>query len=494
MPPIDYAATGIPGLDHVLGSGLPGGQMYLVRGASGTGKTTLSLQFLLEGARQGETVLYLGTSETEPEIRRIAASHQWSLDGVTLHYHQIRQADEEQTMLHPAEMELPQTIDAMLAVVEEVCPSRVVIDSLAEIRVLARDELWYRRQLMQLKQHFSDDHCTVLLVEIPPATTPSTLDTIVSGVVELHQTAPAFGPDRRRLRVAKLRGEDFFTGYHDYRIRRGGLEVFPRLRAADYRRQMAVRRLSTGLAEMDTMLGGGLVEATSNLLLGPSGAGKSVLATQLAVAAAERGEGVLIYVFDERVHTLFLRAAGVGLPLEEQVAAGRIEVRQIDPAELTSGELSCAVKEAVENEGVRMLVMDSLNGYANAMPEERLLGVYLHELTSYLGQQGVTPVFTMTQHGLLAERPDQPFDLSYIADTVVLLRLFEYAGQVHKAASVYKHRASAHETAIRELSIGPGGLRIGAPLRRFQGVLSGSPVFLGNSLAPSPVDTTADDG
>jgi len=493
MPSIDYAATGIPGLDHVLGGGLPGQQMYLVRGASGTGKTTLSLQFLLEGARQGETVLYLGTSETEAEIRRIAASHEWSLDGVTLHHHQIRQAEEEQTMLHPAEMELPQTIDAMLAVVAEVCPSRVVIDSLAEIRVLARDELWYRRQLMQLKQHFSDDHCTVLLVEIPTATS-STLDTIVSGVVELQQTVPAFGPDRRRLRVAKLRGEDFSTGYHDYRIRRGGLEVFPRLRAADYRRETPSARLSTGLPALDTMLGGGLVEATSNLLLGPSGAGKSVLASQIAVAAAARGERCLLYVFDERVHTLFQRAAGIGLPLREHVDAGRLEVRQVDPTELTSGELSCAVMDAVQNRGVRMLLMDSLNGYASAMPEERLLGLYLHELTSYLGQQGVTSIFTMTQHGLLAERTDQPFDLSYIADTVVLLRLFEYAGQVHKAASVYKHRASGHETAIRELTIGPEGLRFGAPLRRFQGVLTGSPVFLGDSLAPSPVDSAPDDG
>lgn len=489
----DYAATGVPGLDQVLGRGLPRGQMYLVRGASGTGKTTLCLQFLLEGARQGETVLYLGTSETAQEIQRMARSHHWSLDGVTLHHHEIRQAEDEQTMLHPAEVELPQTIDSMLRVVRELEPTRVVIDSLAEIRVLARDELWYRRQLMQLKQHFAGELCTVLLVEIPTPTS-STLDTIVSGVVELEQTAPSFGRDRRRLRVAKLRGEDYFTGYHDYRIRTGGLEAFPRLRAADYRRHTASERLSTGLPELDTMLGGGLVGATSHLLLGPSGAGKSALATQLAMTAAARGEHVLFYVFDERVHTLYQRAAGIGLALQEQVDAGRIEVHQVDPAELSSGELSHAISDAVQHQGVRILVMDSLNGYASAMAEEGLLGVYLHELASYLGQQGVTSVLTMTQHGLLTERPHQPFDVSYIADTVVLLRLFEYAGQVHKAVSVYKSRASNHETAIRELAIGPEGLTIGAPLRHFQGVLGGAPTFIGDSLAGSSADSTADDG
>ena len=475
-----FVSTGIEGLDQVLGGGAPREQISLIRGASGAGKTTLCMQFLIAGARQGETVLYLGTSENEEEIRKLARSHDWSLDGVLLHRLAPPDAGVQQTMLHPAEVELPQTMEALLSDVQKVSPTRLVIDSLAEIRVQARDELWYRRQLMILKQHFTGKRCTVLVVEIPGPAQPA-IDSVVSGVIELERNTPTYGPDRRRLRVAKVRSQPFYSGYHDYKINTGGIQVFPRLTAADYRRQFAVEQISTGLSQMDRMLDGGLVRGTSILLLGLSGTGKSALASQLVVASAQRDERSVLYVFDERVQTLFQRAEGIGLPLAQHVDSGVIRVQQIDPAELTSGEFTHTVREQVEGEGVRMVAIDSLNGYAYAMPEERLLSLHLHELTSYLNQQEVTAVFTMTQHGVF-NSTQQPFDVSYIADTVVLFRHFEFDGRIRKAISVYKCRSGWHETAIRELQIGSEGLQLGKPLRQFQGVLAGAPRFLGDRL------------
>jgi circadian clock protein KaiC len=476
-----YAGTGIDGLDQVLGGGFPRGQSYLIRGDSGAGKTTLSLQFLIEGARNGEKVLYLGTSETEQEIRRIARSHGWSLEGVALHHHRLSQLGNDQTMLHPAEVELPQTIESFLSVVDEIAPSRVVIDSLVEIRVRARVELWYRRQLAILKEHFADTSCTLPLVEMPHET-PSTLDSVVSGVIELEMIAPLYGPIRRRLRVNKIRGHEFATGYHDYRIRKGGVEIFPRLTAAEHRQRIGHEQIGTGVAEVDAMFMGGVVRGTTTLLLGPSGTGKSLMATQFVIAAAERGERSTFYAFDERVQTLFQRAEGVGLPLRHHVEQGTIQVRQVDPAELTSGEFSHEVKRLVEGEQIRMVVVDSLNGYAYAMPEERLLSVHLHELSSYLNQQAVTAIFTMTQHGLIAGNTEQPFDVSYISDAVMLFHHFEFAGQIHKAVSVHKNRSGPHETSIRELRIGSDGVQVGEPLRQFQGILSGRPTFIGEQL------------
>lgn len=384
-------------------------------------------------------------------------------------------------MVHPAEVELPRTIEEMLKVVERVRPVRLVIDSMAEIRTLARDEAWYRRQLLALKQHFADKDCTVLLAEIPVEHQP-TLNSIVSGVVELEQHAPVYGPDRRRLRVVKMRGQDFSSGYHDFKIRRGGIEVFPRVIAADHRGHQNQGRFGTGIAELDRMLGGGLVRGTSTLLLGPSGTGKSATTTQLAVAAADRGERVAMFVFDERVQTLLDRSHSLGMPLERYVREGMIEIRQIDPAEVTSGEFSHIVKVATEGGNrIDMLVIDSLNGYAYAMPQERLIGVHLHELASFLSQTGVSSVFTMTQHGLF-DRFQQSFDVSYISDTVMLFRHFEFAGRVRKALSVYKMRSGPHETWIRELQFGAGGLTLGPPLRQFQGVLSGTPSYVGDKL------------
>jgi circadian clock protein KaiC len=470
-----HAGSGNDGLDEVLRGGFPRGQIYLLRGPSGAGKTTLSLQFLIEGARRDESCLYIGTSETEDEIRAVAASHGWSLAGVRSHHH-VAEGGDEQTMLHPAETDLPRVIESLLAVVDDVSPTRLVIDSLAEIRLMSRDEFWYRRQLTLLKQHFADRRCTVLLVEVP-GPDQSTLDSLVSGVVELEQQVSSYGPDRGRLHVAKLRGQAYATGYHDYRICTGGVRVFPRLAASEHRQRFPFERVATGSPALDTMLDGGLVRGTSTLLLGPSGTGKSVVATQLAVAAARRGERVATFVFDERVQTLFQRAESLGMSLEPHVERGTIQVRQIDPAELTAGEFSRSARTCVEQDEVRMLVVDSLNGYAYAMPDDRMLNVHLHELSSYLSQRRVNAVFTMTQHGLLMGEIEQPFDVSYLADTVLLFRHFEYGGQLRKAFSVYKSRSSRHEGTIRELRFSAKGLWASEPLTRFRGVLAGTPAL-----------------
>ncbi|MFO7975436.1 MAG: ATPase domain-containing protein, partial [Candidatus Hydrogenedentota bacterium] len=392
----------------------------------------------------------------------------------------------------PAEVELPRTIESMLAVVEEVSPTRVVLDSMAELRAMAQNELWYRRQLMTLKNHFADRDCSVLIIEIPAD--HETLNSVASGVLEMQQVAPLYGPDRRKLRVSKVRGRDFTTGHHDYKIRTGGIDVFPRLVAAEHRRRFKREVVATGLEELDTMLDGGLVRGTSTLLIGTSGTGKSLVATQLAVAAAERGERSAMYVFDERVQTLLQRAEGVGLPLEQHIDEGTIEVRQVDPAELTPGEFSDLLKTSVEKEGIRLVIIDSLNGYAYAMPEERSLCVHLHELSSYLNQQAVTSVYVMTQHGMLSEGSVSPFHVSYISDTVVLFRHFEFGGEIHKALAVYKSRASAHESFIRELKISSEGLVLGPPLTEFRGVLAGTPIFLGETLHGDPGDTGAGRG
>ncbi len=468
----ELTPTGISGLDQILNGGLPRGYVYLIRGGSGAGKTTLSLQFLMEGARHGEPTLYIGTSETDGEIRGIAGSHGWSLDGIHLHHHETPSAGTVQTMLHPAELELPQTVESLMALVDQIKPRRLVIDSLAEIRALAQDELWYRRELMALKKRFTDSDCTVLVLEIPHDEQP-VLDSVVSGVIELEQVPQLYGPDRRRIRALKVRGQEYVSGYHDYKIRRGGLDVFPRLTAADFRSEQSGGICSTGHAAIDAMLCGGITCGTSLLLLGPSGTGKSVMATQLAVAAAERGERSAFYVFDERIQTLLQRAHGIGLNLQQHVDSGLIQIRQVDPTELTSGEFSHIVKQRVETDGIRHLIIDSLNGYSYAMPEVNLLSVFLHELSSYLNQQGVISIFTMTQHGFAGDHLSQPFDVSYIADAVMLFRHFEMHGDVRKAISIYKNRSGNHEATIREYRISSQGITIGEPLRDYQGVLSG---------------------
>ncbi len=477
------AATGVAGLDSVLPGGLPRNHSYLLRGDSGSGKTTIGLQFCLTGAAQGERALILTTCESETELHAVARSHDWDLSGVHIHYHDVRDhlaGHADQSVFRPAEVELPKTIEELLEVIERVNPERLVIDSLSEIRVSASDPRWFRRQMLALKDNLADRQCTALFCS--DARDPDqTVKSIVHGVLELEQLASDYGPDRRRLRVAKLRGQTYESGYHDFKIRTGGIDVYPRLVAAEHRAPFEPEVVSSGVSALDAMAGGGIDRGTATLLLGPAGTGKSSVACQFAEAAAQRGERAALYVFDERVQTLLQRARGLGLDLEGQIDRGMVEVRQVDPAELTPGELSHDIREAVAEREVRLVVIDSLTGYVHAMPDERLLTLHLHELLSYLGQQGVTVLLVMAQHGLPGTPRQAPFDLSYISDSVLLFHTFEYGGELRKAISMYKRRGGAHEATLRELTFGPQGVQIGEPLRQFRGVLTGSAELVGET-------------
>jgi circadian clock protein KaiC len=479
------ATTGIAGLDTILGGGLPRHHAYLVQGEHGSGKTTLALRFCISGAQQGERALYLSSCESEDDIRQVAASHGWALDGVTLHYDDARQhlGDEQrQSVFHPAEVELPRTIEALLAVIDRVNPERLVIDSMSEIRLLAADPGWFHRQLLTLKEDLVERQCTTLFCSDRPEPNQPELS-IVHGAIDLEQLSLDYGPDRRRLRISKMRGQPFSSGYHDFRIRTGAIEVYPRLPAATERRgRIGAETVPSGLSALDSLFGGGADRATSTLLLGPSGTGKSSLATQFVMAAAARGERCDMYIFDEQTHTLLQRSMGLGLDLEAEVERGMVGLHPIDPAEMSPGEFSHRVRQANKAQNTQLLVIDSLAGYANAMPDERLLTVHLHEMLTYLNQQGVTVMLVMTQHGLPGAPRNTPFDLSYIADSVLLFQAFEFAGEIRRAISVYKRRGGPHEPTVRELQLGADGIRIGEPLRQFRGVLTGIPHFMGTTL------------
>lgn len=479
------ANTGVPGLDEILGGGLPRGRVYLLEGLPGTGKTTLAMQFLLAGAAAREPVLYITLSETAAELRAVAESHGWSLDGVEVVEVAVvetepAEGDPQYTLFHPAEVELSPTLDLIRQRAAAVKPTRVVVDSLAEMRLLAQDPLIYRRQILALKQFFVGRGCTVLFLDDRnPSLGELHFQSLVHGVITLDQLSPAYGAKRRRIEVVKLRGVQYRDGLHDYTIQRGGLAVFPRLVAAEHHRDFPSEALSGGVTELDALLGGGLEYGTSTLILGPAGSGKSTLASLYATAAAAKGQQVAFYVFDEAPRTLLVRSTGLGIDLPAQVRDGRVRIRQVDPAQLTPGEFAHAVRRAVESDGARVVVIDSLNGYTTAMPEERLLTAHLHELLTYLGQQGVLTILVMAQHGLLGQAMESPTDVSYLADTVVLLRYFEAGGEVRKAVSVVKKRGGGHESSIRELRVGPGGVRCGAPLFEFRGVLTGVPEYRG---------------
>jgi circadian clock protein KaiC len=475
----ERAATGIKGLDLILGGGLPRNHTFLLHGKFGSGKSTLAMQFCLAGAARGERVLYLTTTETEAEVGQIASSHGWSLDGVTLRYLDPREMFGEgtqQSVFHPAEIELPRTIEALIAIVQRIQPHRLVIDSLTEIRLLAEGPRWFRHQTLTLKAKLAAMQCTTLLCDDQPELERPG-QSILHGVIALDQVAMHYGADRRRLRIVKMRGQSFSEGFHDLKIRTGGMEVYPRLVAAEHRSELEPEELSSGLAELDMMFGGGIDRGTSLLLLGPSGLGKSIVATQFALAAASRGERCAMYLFDERLQTLVARTESLGLGLRAQMHAGMIELQQVDPAELSPGEFAHRVVEATTVQGARFIVIDSLAGYIHAMPDERMLQLHLHELLSYLSQHGVTVLLLLTQHGLPGTTHSAPFDLSYIADSVLLFHAFEHAGELHKAISVYKRRCGPHEKTLRKLDFGPGGILIGAPLRAFQGITTGAPHF-----------------
>jgi circadian clock protein KaiC len=474
------ASTGIPGLDDILGGGFTPDRLYLVEGMPGSGKTTLAFQFLLQGVSRKEPVLYVTLSETEQEIREVAASHGWRLDGVTIREMLPNEAallpDEQYTMFHPSEVELGETTQKILVDVEQIRPTRVVFDSLSELRLLAGNPLRYRRQILALKQFFAGRRCTVLLLDdLTSAQHDLQVQSIAHGAVLLEHTIPAFGVQRRRISVTKFRGSDFRGGYHDYVIRQGGIEVFPRLVAAEHRQKPVRRRLASGLPQLDALLGGGLESGTSTLLIGAAGTGKSTLAALFAASGAARGEHASLFIFDESANTLFSRMAGLGVDLQAHADAGRVVVREIDPAELSPGEFAHRIRCAVEDDNSTIVVVDSLNGYLNSMPDERFLVVQLHELLTYLGQRGVATLLLAAQHGILGSQMNTPVDASYLADTVMLLRYFEDEGEVKQAMSVVKMRGGAHERTVRELRMRDGGIHISEPLRAYRGIFSGIP-------------------
>lgn len=488
-PPV---SSGITGLDEILSGGFTAHRLYLIEGVPGSGKTTLALQFLMDGLAKGETVLYVTLSETRDELEEVAGSHGWAIDGLNIHELAASQErldpDSQYTMFHPSEVELGDTTKRILEEVERLKPKRVVFDSLAELRLLAGSPLRYRRQVLALKQYFVGRGCTVLLLDDSAVTEYGLhVHTIVHGVVSLDQLNPEYGGDRRRLRISKFRGRTFSGGYHDYEILTGGLRVFPRLVAAEYRRPGELERISSGLPRLDSLLGGGLDRGTSTLLVGAAGTGKSSLATQFMIAAAARGERSAMFTFDESVRSLVTRSNGVGFDIDRHMDEGMIRVQSIDPAELSPGEFSHLIREAVEVDGARVIVIDSLNGYLNAMPEERFMIVQLHELLAYLGQLGVTTLLVSAQQGLIGPMASS-LDVSYLADGVILFRYFEARGEVRQAISVLKKRTGAHERTIRELSISSDGLAIGEPLREFRGVLTGVPHEHFESAGVEPAD------
>lgn len=478
-------ATGNAGLDQVLRGGLPKDRLYLLEGTPGSGKTTLGLQFLFEGVRQGESVLYITLSETSEELRCVAESHGWSLDGV--HLFELSAADavlggaQEQTILHPWESELGDTIELIQARVDELQPRRLVFDSLSEMRLLAQDPLRYRRQVLALKQFFAGRGLTVLLVDDLTASggeRDNHLHSLCHGVLTLERLTLDFGAARRRLQIQKLRGVDFIAGYHDFVLRRGGLEIYPRMIAAGRYQDFVGQPVPSNIADMDALLHGGPLRGTSTLITGPAGTGKTTLALQYVTAACARGERCAVYEFDERIGTLLKRAESMGMPLHRYIDEGLLVVHQIDPAELSPGEFAWRVRRDVDENDCRLLVMDSLNGYLAAMPQEQHLILQMHELLSYLSQSGVVTFLINPQHGLVGTMTSS-LDISYIADTVVLIRFFEAQGRLRKAISILKHRGGGHEDAIRELRIDTRGIRVGQPLVDLRGVLTGTPEYFG---------------
>jgi circadian clock protein KaiC len=478
-------STGNPGLDDILGGGFDADRLYLVEGRPGTGKTTLALQYLLDSVRRGEKGLYITLSESEQELRVVAARHGWSLDGIAIFELVPPEAtldpDRELTLLHPAEMELSETTKLIFDRVTEIEPVRVVFDSLSEMRLLAQNSLRYRRQILALKHFFTGRRCTVMLLDdLSSEMNDLQLHSIAHGVITLEQMALASGAERRRLRVVKMRGIDFRGGYHDFTIKPGGLDIFPRLVAAEHHKPFIGELTSTGSAELDALLGGGLERGTSALLIGAAGVGKSSVAMAYAVAAAERGEHATLFAFDEGLGSIHARATGLGIPLQAHVDAGRIRIQQIDPAELSPGEFTHHIRRSVEADGARVVVIDSLNGYLSAMPEERFLVLQMHELLSYLNQLGVVTILVLAQHGLIGPM-QTPVDISYLSDTVLMLRYFEAEGHVRRALSVVKKRSGPHEDTIREFRLSARGLEVGPPLTEFSGIFAGTPTYSGGA-------------
>jgi circadian clock protein KaiC len=481
--PVTRLSTGIEGLDDVLNGGLPAARLYLVEGTPGTGKTTLGMQFLMEGRKAGESGLYITLSETKNELLGVAETHGWTLDGI--HIFELFSEDEfsagaEQSVLYPAEVELGEAVQHVIEMIETLAPSRVVFDSLSEMRLLAQSALRYRRQILALKQYLSTRDCTVLCLDDKTAEPGDLqLHSIAHGVISLDQWTQDFGPERRRLRVVKLRGVKFRGGYHDCLLDRGGLRVFPRLVASEHHAAFESVPQTLGVPELDALLGGGLVPGTNTLFTGPSGVGKTTTAIRAALSALARGQRVAYYLFDEGIGTLVVRCASLGMDINPYLQDGSLMLYQIDPAELSPGEFSSRVRKAVEEDGAAFFVIDSLNAYLHAMPGERFLLLQFHELLSYLNQKGRTTILVLGQHGLIGEgRTD--VDLSYLSDSILMFRFFESKGEIHGAVSALKSRTTQHLHTIHEFRITPTGLQVGEALRGLEGVLSGLPSYRGD--------------
>ena len=480
---VSQAATGIAGLDDILAGGLARDRLFLFEGSPGTGKTTAALSFLRAGAAAGERALYITLSETEAELRDSAASHGWTLEGIQVFElappESLLDEQQQQSLLYSSDLELGETTRLILQAVEAAQPHRVVIDSLSEIRLLAQGSLRYRRQVLALKHYFAKHGTTVLLLDdLTAESQDKTVHSVAHGVVRLEELAPEYGAERRRVRVVKYRGRRFRGGFHDFTIKTGGLEVYPRLVSSEHRTDFVRTPLASNVSGLDDLLGGGHERGSSCLILGPAGTGKSLLTVNFIAAAIARGEKAALFVFDEEKGLLVERTRALGIDLDKLIESGNLIMQQVDAAELSPGEFTANVRECVQQHGIRTVVIDSLNGYQAAMPEEHYLLLHMHELLQFLNRQGATTFLTVAQHGLVGDMK-APVDVTYLADTVLLLRYFEAAGEVRRAISVIKKRAGQHEKTIREYSISDSGLNVGPPLTEFQGVLRGVPNFVG---------------
>lgn len=476
----ERVTTGIEGLDSILRGGLTPNRLYLVEGTPGSGKTTLGLQFLLAGAAAGLSGLYVTLSETRDELHAVAASHGWSLDRLDV-FEMADEADfgldHEQSLLHSSDVELGETVRGIFERVEATDPRLVILDSLSELRLLSQSPLRYRRQIMALKHHFAKRNCTVLMLDDRTADAGDLqLHSLAHGVICLEQLASEFGSERRRLRTVKMRGLKYHGGYHDFTIERGGLHVYPRLVAAEHEVSFSTEPVSTGLAGLDALLGDGLAPGTNALLSGPAGVGKTTTAVRCMLSALQRGENAAYFLFDERLPTLMQRCRALDMDLTPYVENGQLTIRQIDPAELTPGQFASEVRNSVEAHNANVVAIDSLNAYLHAMPSDTYLMLQMHELLSYLAQRGVVSLLIVGHHGITGElRSD--IDISYLADTVMLLRFFEAEGHLRKSIAVIKTRTSDHERTIREFRIDKSGLSIGEPITDFSGILSGAPIY-----------------
>jgi circadian clock protein KaiC len=485
--------TGIPSLDDILLGGLPKGHIYLLEGDPGTGKTTLGMQFLVEGKKAGESCLYVTLAESKRDLELSARSHNWSLEGVQIAEFMPEEAtlngEDQYSVFHPSEVELATTVKKLIAEIERVNPERLVIDSLTEFRLLAQDAIRYRRQLLALKAYLADRNTTVLLLDDRTSDrTEMQVHSIVHGIFRLENLPRSYGVNRRRIEILKVRGMAYRQGFHDYTVGLEGVTIYPRLVAGEHMDEASEQQhLSSGLAGLDTMFGGGIERGSSTLILGPPGIGKSSMATQYAFAAAMRGERAVLYVFDEAVRTAKARARGLGMQIDTAIKKRHLHFEQVDPAELSPGEFVSRIKREVEDRDTRVVVIDSLNGLQQSMSEEGDLALQLHELVIFLAHKNVAIFNVLTQHGLMGNVYDD-IEISYLADSVLLIRYFEAAATLRRAISALKKRTGAHELTIRELRIGAAGLQIGEPLTGFKGVLTGTPDFIQVQELEEPED------